>query len=363
MELNQLPQLDIWGKRPKFLARQIFAWLYKKKNFQIEEWSDVSKKNREWLQEHFTLDLPKIVWNQGSIDGTQKFLVAFGDQKTVEMVLIPAKNRMTLCVSSQVGCALACTFCHTGTQGLKRHLKTFEIVGQFVLAQKWLDENQAGTKITNMVYMGQGEPLHNFENIGSATRIFLDPLGIGFGQRRITLSTVGMIDQIKRIQEIPPVNIAISLHSARDEVRSELMPINRQYGIDELFKTLKNLPLKPYRRITYEYLLIEGLNDTEEDIQAICKNIEISRSKINLLPFNEFPGAPYKRPSDEKVQWFQNRLIRKGYTCTVRITKGEDILAACGQLKSHVEQQNLWTELEAQRVLENKDRSQFSFSH
>lgn len=327
----------------KFVASQVFDWVYRKLDLDVNNWSNISKKNRELLLEHFNFDFPTIIWNGLSKDGTRKFLVRMSDQQSVETVAIAAEGRLTLCISSQVGCAIGCTFCHTGTQGLKRHLETFEIVGQFFAVTKFL-KDVVGTedKLTNIVYMGQGEPLHNFENAKRSAKIFLEPMAFGLSQRKVTLSTSGLVPQIKKLEDFPPVNIAISLHSARNDVRTQLMPINKVYDLERLFEAIRTIPLKAHRRITYEYLLIDGLNDTEDDVQALANLLPLGESKVNLIPFNEYPGSEYRKPSVAKVKWFMDQMIKKGYVCTVRATKGDDILAACGQLKSEYEKLNLW---------------------
>lgn len=334
-----------------FGAGQIFDWVYRKGVYDPQEWTNVAKETRAWFGEHYDVRLPRIVWQGLSKDGTRKFLVGFGDQQTVETVAIPARDRLTLCVSSQVGCAIGCTFCHTATQGLKRHLKPSEVVGQYLAVQNWLLENVgADEKLTNIVYMGQGEPLHNFENMKKATEIFMEPKGLGLGQRRITLSTSGLVPAMEKLLTFPPVNIAISLHSARNDVRTELMPINKVYDLERLFKAIKTIPLKAHRRITYEYLLIDGLNDTREDVEALSELLPKGESMVNLIPFNDFPGSKYKRPPTEKVLWFMEEMNRKGFTCTVRTTKGDDILAACGQLKSAYEDGTINTRTRPQQT-------------
>ncbi len=329
-----------------FGATQMFDWVYKKWVHDPEAWTNVSKAAKEFFRENYDFSLLKIVWEGLSKDGTRKFLVKLADGQTVETVAIAARDRLTLCVSSQVGCAVGCTFCHTATQGLKRHLKPSEVVGQFLTVQKWLHDNVSlEEKLTNIVYMGQGEPLHNYENMKKSTEIFMSEKGLGLGQRRITLSTSGLVPAIEKLAvDFPPVNIAISLHSARNDVRTELMPINKVYDLERLFTAIKKIPLKAHRRITYEYLLIDGVNDSLEDVVALGNLLNTKESKINLIPFNEFPGSKYKRPSAEKILWFLDQMIKRGFTCTIRATKGSDILAACGQLKSEYEKINLWNE-------------------
>ena len=321
-----------------YLADQVYNWLYQNFQFSMEEWHNISPADREFMGEQLTLALPKIVWQGKSKDGTKKFLLQMLDGKTVETVVIPGKGRLTLCLSSQVGCAIGCTFCHTGTQGLTRHLRAGEIVGQFLTVQKWLKENEGeDSRLTNMVYMGMGEPLHNFAAVKAATEIFMEPRGIAFGQRRITLSTSGLVPQIEKLEDFPPVNVAISLHAAHDDIRTELMPINKRYDLKRLFQAIKSIPLKAHRRITYEYLLIDGLNNRPEDIAALGQLLPRKESKVNLIPFNEYPESTFKRPSRKNILWFQEELSRHGFTCTVRQTMGDDILAACGQLKTFVQ--------------------------
>ncbi len=316
-----------------FLAKQLFQGAYQQGK--ILDWSNVSKTHLSWLKENLTWNVPKIYLVRESQDGTVKFLMQFEDLETVETVLIFSKNRVTICLSSQVGCAMGCKFCHTATQGLKRHLKTSEIIGQYFVANEWLKKHK-DQKITNIVYMGQGEPLHNVQAVKKATYVFLDPFGYGLSQRKITLSTSGLAHELENFKDFPPINLAISLHSTRDEVRSSLMPVNKVHNLERLFQAIRKIPLKAYRKITYEYLLIEGLNDQKEDIEGLVRLLPLHESKINLIPFNEFPGSPFKRPSPEKVKKFMSALIQKGFCCTIRETKGPDILAACGQLKSSV---------------------------
>ncbi len=325
-----------------FNAQQIFSWLYQKNEPNVESWTNISKNLRSYIQESFSFELPTVIWDGQSKDGTRKFLIKFSDSKTVETVLIPAKNRLTICISSQVGCAIGCTFCHTGTMGLTRHLRPSEVTGQYIVLSEWLKNIEPDSRITNIVYMGQGEPLHNFDNMKEATEIFLDDYGLGLGQRRITLSTSGMVPQIKKLNDFPPVNIAISLHAAHDDIRSELMPINKVYDLNRLLSAIKEIPLKAHRWVTFEYLLIKNLNDRIEDIDALVDLLPPKISKVNLIPFNEYPESNFKKPSHSHILWFHNELNKRGIITTIRTTKGTDILAACGQLKSEYEKLNLW---------------------
>jgi 23S rRNA (adenine2503-C2)-methyltransferase len=332
----------------KFAADQIYQWMYKNQVADLDQWTNVSKKIKEDFLTNLDIELPTIIWNGLSKDGTRKFLVKMFDGQTVEAVAIPARDRLTLCLSSQVGCAIGCTFCHTGTMGLKRHLTPDEIVGQFMAITYWLKANAGeGERLTNIVYMGQGEPLHNYDNVRTSAIIFMEDKGLGLSQRKITLSTSGLVPQIEKMWDFPPVNIAISLHAAHNNIRTELMPINKAYDLERLFTAIKKVPLKAYRRITYEYILIADLNDRPEDIQGLVDLLDKEKSKINLIPYNDFPESKFKRPSNAKVIWFQEELLKRGYVCTTRTTKGQDILAACGQLKSEYDKLNLWDQREA----------------
>ncbi len=328
---------------PKFAAKQVFNWLYQNWEMDPEKWTNISKKLKAHIENEMDMSLPKVVWHGLSKDGTRKFLVGMKDQQTVETVAIAARDRLTLCVSSQVGCAIGCTFCHTGTMGLKRHLGPDEIVGQFIAVSLFLQKEGAeNERLTNIVYMGQGEPLHNFDNVKTATEIFLEPNGLGLSQRKVTLSTSGLVPQIKKLWDFPPVNIAISLHAAHNDIRTELMPINKAFDLERLFGAIKEIPLKAHRRITYEYILIHDFNDRQEDIDGLLSLLDKRESKINIIPFNDYPGSRFKRPSDQKIKWFMESLNRAGCVTTVRATKGDDILAACGQLKSMEDKLNLW---------------------
>lgn len=344
LSLIDLREFLVSQGQAKFAADQVYQWVYKKFESDPVNWTNVSKKVKELISEHFDLQLPKVVWNGLSDDGTRKFLIGMQDSKTVETVAIPAKNnRLTLCISSQVGCAIGCTFCHTGTMGLTRHLGAGEIVGQFMAVTHWLKNKvDQEARLTNIVYMGQGEPLHNFEQVKKATIVFLEEKGLGLGQRKVTLSTSGLVPQIEKLGEFPPVNIAISLHAAHNQIRTELMPINKVYDLNRLLEAIRKIPLKAHRWITFEYLLIQEMNDRKEDIQALEELLDAKVSKINLIPFNEYPESHFKRPSETRIKWFQKELMSKGFITTVRTTMGADILAACGQLKSQEDKLNLW---------------------
>ena len=322
---------------PPYGANQVFRWIYKKERRDVDTWSNVSRRTKALLKNLYSWDVPEIIWHGKSKDGTEKFLLKLNDGKSIESVLIPSPGRLTLCLSSQVGCAIGCRFCYTGTMGLTRNLSAGEIVGQFVALSSWAKNHRyPPEKITNVVYMGQGEPLHNFDEVKKSVEIFMEDQGIGLGQRKITLSTSGLVPKIERLWDFPPVNIAISLHASHNNVRSALMPINNSFDLDKLFRAIQSIPIKAHRWITYEYILIAGFNDRPRDIEGLGKLLDRKKSKINLIPFNEYPQSSFKRPSQKHIRWFQQELLSRGYTCTVRTTKGDDILAACGQLHSSV---------------------------
>ena len=337
LELSELKELLKAKGCSGYVGVQIFQWVYKLMVFDPAGWTNVRQSLRQEISTWLDLSVPQIIKEQISVDQTRKFLLQFSDAETVEAVLIPRNGRLAVCLSSQVGCAFGCRFCHTATQGLKRNLTAAEIVGQYLVVQKHLLQIDPTWIVTNIVFMGQGEPLHNFAAVKKAILILLDNHGIGLGQRRITVSTCGFIEGIKKLNDFPPVNIAISLHAARDEIRNQLMPVNQAQGLAGLGEAIKAIPLKAHRRITYEYLLIKDLNDTPADIAALAAYLNPQQAKINLIPFNEHPASHFARPTPEKIAWFQEELMKRNFVCTIRPSMGSDILAACGQLKSAVQ--------------------------
>lgn len=313
------------------LAPIILQNLYKKN----KRTKTISEKLLSVLEGNFSFSLPEIKQVSKSPDGTIKFLIGFHDQKTVETVLIPFHKRFTVCLSSQVGCAMKCSFCYTGTMGLSRHLKSSEIVGQYVVAANYLREELGQKPVSpNIVFMGQGEPLHNSEEVLRAINIFMEPLGLGVGPRQMTLSTAGFLPGMKKLADFPKINIALSLHSPFNEVRKELIPINQHYPLEDVLGALDELDLMKRQFVTYEYLLIDELNDRQEDADELKRLLGERPAIINIIPFNPFPGSSYKRPSVEKVDAFKEMLVSRKLRTMVRTTKGSDILAACGQLKS-----------------------------
>jgi len=323
---------------PKFRARQLWRWAWRHGLTSFDEMSDLAKPVREQFAAMFSLDRPVVTSRQNSTDGTIKWLLRFADGNEAETVYIPDKDRGTLCISSQVGCTLTCSFCHTGTQKLVRNLSAGEICGQVMLAMDELGDWPAGKpdrRLTNIVLMGMGEPLFNYENVAKAMRIIMSGEGVGLSKRRITLSTSGVVPEIARCGAELGVNLAISLHAVRDELRDELVPINRKYPLAELIEACRTYPgLSNARRITWEYVMLDGVNDSDEDCAALLKLIRGIPSKLNLIPFNPWPGSPYECSSDSRIEAFAAKVLKAGYASPVRTPRGRDILAACGQLKS-----------------------------
>jgi len=323
---------------PKFRAGQLWRWVWRHGLTNFAEMSDLGKPVREQLTELFSADRPAVSRRLQSVDGTIKWLLRFADGNEAEAVYIPDKERGTLCISSQVGCTLTCSFCHTGTQKLVRNLTVDEICGQVLLAMDELGDWPAGKpnrRLTNIVLMGMGEPLFNYENVAEAMRIIMSGEGVALSKRRITLSTSGVVPEIKRCGEELGVNLAISLHAVRDKLRDELVPINRKYPLAALIDACRNYPgLSNARRITWEYVMLDGVNDSDEDCRALLSLIRGIPSKLNLIPFNPWPGSPYICSSDERIEAFAKRVLKAGYASPVRTPRGRDILAACGQLKS-----------------------------
>ena len=315
---------------------RLFNWHYKKRQTKACT-EDIAKVSLEFIENHLSFDLPEIDTVQmSSDDRTVKFLFKLHDGKKVETVLIPSNKKYGICLSSQVGCAMKCSFCHTGLQGLERHLQTHEIVGQFLAAQRWLTEHRPeGDQIATVVFMGQGEPLHNFDSVRRACEIFLSQNGICLAEDKITISTAGYLPGLERWKaEMPGVNIALSLHSTIKEKRDELIPINQRYPIEKVLEVVKQIPKNRKRFVVYEYLLAKGFNDSEEDAEKLANAIKDDRSFVNIIPFNPFPGAKYERPTEEETHVFKSMLDERGVVSLVRFTKGHDILAACGQLNS-----------------------------
>lgn len=334
-------------KQAKMRVGQIWQWIYQWGVRDFSEMTNLAKAYRAQLEETFEIRIPEVVSKQVSTDGTRKYLVRINGGHEVEVVYIPEDDRGTLCISSQVGCTLTCSFCHTGTQKLVRNLTPAEIIGQVMMARDDLEEwptpgapKDETRLLSNIVLMGMGEPLYNFENVRDAMKIAMDPEGISLSRRRITLSTSGVVPEIARTAEEIGCLLAISFHATTNAVRDVLVPINRRWNIDELLQSLANYPkVSNSERITFEYVMLDGVNDSDEDAHRLLEHIKRYNipAKINLIPFNEWPGAPYKRSSNNRIRAFANIIYQAGYASPIRKTRGDDIMAACGQLKSATE--------------------------
>ena len=332
-------------KQAKMRVGQVWQWVYYWGVRDFAAMTNLSKDFRALLAERFEIAVPEVVSRQVSADGTRKYLVRIAGGHEVEVVYIPEEGRGTLCISSQVGCTLTCSFCHTGTQKLVRNLTAGEIVGQVMLARddlnEWPEHGQgaeAGRLVSNIVLMGMGEPLYNFDAVRDAMQIVMDGEGIALGRRRITLSTSGVVPEIARCATEIGCQLAISFHATTDEVRDRLVPINKRWNIKELLDTLREYPrLSNSQRITFEYVMLKGVNDSDADARRLVKLIAGIPAKINLIPFNEWPGSPYQRSDWERIEAFADIIYKAGYASPIRTPRGEDIMAACGQLKSATE--------------------------
>ncbi len=295
-----------------------------------------SPRSQAFVDAELDFDLPQIEKAQSSLDKTVKFLMRLKDGLLVETVLIPFQGKYTVCLSSQVGCAVRCSFCFTGRQGLTRNLATHEIVGQFLQAQRWATANRPNDdKLLNVVFMGQGEPLHNFDAVRKACEIMVNQVGLSLAAHKITISTSGHLPGLRRFKaEMPNVNIAISLHSAFNEKRSQIIPLNDKYPLEDVIEVAESIPQGRKRFVTYEYLLLKGFNDTHTDAQALIELLKGKKALLNLIPFNPYPGAPYQRPTAEDITRFQHWVEESEIPVMVRTTKGDEILAACGQLNT-----------------------------
>mgnify|MGYP003320364451 FL=1 len=329
-------------------VKQLWNWVYFRGKRNFHEMTNLAKSLQNSLDENYQIDIPKIVKKDVSADGTRKYLVRILGLHEVEVVYIPEPGRGTLCISSQVGCTLSCSFCHTGTQRLVRNLTSSEIIGQVMLAKDDLDEWPSDIKtlepksrlLSNIVLMGMGEPLYNFENVRDAMRIAMDPEGISLSRRRITLSTSGVVPEISRTASEIGCLLAVSFHATTDEIRNKLVPINKKWNISTLIKSLKEYPkLSNSERITFEYVMLKGINDSDQDAHRLIKLIKGIPAKINLIPFNEWPGSPYQRSDWLRIKAFSDIIHNAGYASPIRKPRGEDIMAACGQLKSATERE------------------------
>jgi len=321
---------------------QVWQWIYEKGVRDFDLMTNLAKSYRTLLKEQFVLEVPEVVTKQVSEDGTRKYLMRIEGGHEVETVYIPEADRGTLCISSQVGCTLTCSFCHTGTQRLVRNLTASEIVGQILVARDDLGEwpipgapKNETRLLSNIVLMGMGEPLYNFDNVRDAMKIAMDPEGISLSRRRITLSTSGVVPEIAKTAEEIGCLLAVSFHATTDEVRDRLVPINKKWNIKALLEALRAYPkLSNSERITFEYVMLKDVNDSDADAKRMLKLIQGIPAKINLIPFNEWPGAPYQRSEWKRIKAFADIIYKAGYASPIRTPRGEDIMAACGQLKS-----------------------------
>jgi 23S rRNA (adenine2503-C2)-methyltransferase len=333
-------------RQAKMRTGQIWQWIYQKGVRSFDEMTNLAKPYRLELAEKFVIEIPKVVLRQVSDDGTRKYLVRIAGGHEVETVYIPEDGRGTLCISSQVGCTLTCSFCHTGTQRLVRNLTAAEIIGQVMIARddlgEWPEPGRAPKDetrlLSNIVLMGMGEPLYNFEAVRDAMKIAMDGEGISLSRRRITLSTSGVVPEIARTAEEIGCLLAVSFHATTDAVRDNLVPINKKWNIATLLDALRAYPkLSNSERITFEYVMLKDVNDSDEDARRLIKLISGIPAKINLIPFNEWPGAPYQRSDWSRIKSFADIIYKAGYASPIRTPRGEDIMAACGQLKSESE--------------------------
>ena len=326
---------------PKFRAKQIYQWVYVHGATNFEQMTNLSKDLRARLSEKFSLTRPKIVTEQISKDKTHKWLLEFADGQRIETVYIPEADRGSVCISTQVGCAVGCTFCHTGSQKITRNLTAGEIVSQFMVARdvykEWPSTSQENRMISNIVVMGMGEPLHNVDNVIAALKLLTDGDGIAISKRKVTLSTSGIVPNMLRIAKETGVKLAVSLHAPNNEKRSQIMPINKRYPIEEILQACQEYQkIVTSRFITFEYLMLDGINDSLDDARQLIdlmKKFKIG-AKFNLIPFNPWPGCPYQPSSNNRVHAFAKELEKAGFAAPIRIARGQDILAACGQLKS-----------------------------
>lgn len=321
-------------QEPPYRAKQIYHWITTKSALTFDEMTDLPKTLREKLKNNFTLFLPEIINTLSDDEGTIKFGLRLVDNEVIEMVLIPERDHYTLCVSTQVGCAMGCKFCLTAKSGFKRNLEVYEIISQVVIAKRYLKEKGIELPLRNIVFMGMGEPLANYHNLVKALKILADKEGFNFSKKRLTVSTVGLVEKIHQLAKEFPTALAISLHAPYDELRRELMPIAKKYPITSLLECIKTFPRIKKGRHTIEYVLIKGINDSLKEAQALYKLLKGLPVKINLIPFNPHPELPFERPEDRTIEEFQRYLLSKGILTTVRKSKGLKISAACGHLSA-----------------------------
>jgi len=333
---SELEDLAVEFGASRYRGRQLATWIYRKSVYALDAMSDLPKDFRSTLSENRTVTLPDVARVTPSLDGSRKLVFRLEDDSRVSAVIMPDDDRITLCLSTQVGCGYACAFCLTGTMGLERNLTAGEIVGQLLAANALLAED--GQRVTHLVFMGMGEPLANFAALVKAVRIFTDAkLGLGYSPRRITVSTVGLVSGIEKLgREDLKVNLAVSLHASSDDVRSQLMPVNKSWNLSALMEAVRKYPLTHRQRVFFEYVMLDGVNDDVEDARRLARLLRGVKAKVNLIPFNDWEGSTFQRPPLPRILAFQSVLLDADITTTVRWSKGEDIGAACGQLREPV---------------------------
>ena len=333
---SELEDLAVELGASRYRGRQLATWIYRKSVYALDAMSDLPKDFRSALSENRTVTLPDVARVTPSQDGSRKLVFRLEDDSRVSAVIMPDDDRITLCLSTQVGCGYACAFCLTGTMGLERNLTAGEIVGQLLAANALLAKD--GQRVTHLVFMGMGEPLANFAALVKAVRIFTDAkLGLGYSPRRITVSTVGLVSGIEKLgREDLKVNLAVSLHASSDDVRSQLMPVNKSWNLSALMEAVRKYPLTHRQRVFFEYVMLDGVNDDVEDARRLARLLRGVKAKVNLIPFNDWEGSTFQRPPLPRILAFQSALLDADITTTVRWSKGEDIGAACGQLREPV---------------------------
>lgn len=330
-----------WGEKP-FRARQLMRWLYRDGELEFDAMTDLSLDLRSRLSSAAQLTLPPVVETQRSEDGTRKWLVGVGGAQVVETVFIPEPNRGTLCISSQAGCLLDCSFCATAQQGFNRNLTAAEIIGQVMIASRELSQDFHAPPITNVVFMGMGEPLANYRSVVPVVRLLIDDLAYGLSRRRVTISTAGLVPQINKLAQDANVALAVSLHAPTNDLRDELVPINRRYPLEELLDACwRYADAQNSRSITFEYVMLQGVNDHPEQARQLSALMRNRPAKLNLIPFNPFPGTHYRRSSADAINRFRTTLLEAGVRATIRKTRGDDIDAACGQLAGRIKDRSL----------------------
>jgi 23S rRNA (adenine2503-C2)-methyltransferase len=355
LDMNRKDMEDFFTSlgEKSFRASQVIQWIHQHGVNDVEAMTNLSKSMREMLRTENELHFPEVIAEEASVDGTRKWLIRLHDGNCIETVYIPEDDRGTLCISSQAGCALNCSFCHTARQGFNRNLTVAEIIGQLWLARYQLGwDRKAPRTITNVVMMGMGEPLLNFDNVVKAMDLMMDDMAYGLSKRRVTLSTAGMVPAIRKLKTVSDVCLAVSLHAPDDALRNELVPLNRKYPIAELLDACREYVDQDRRRVTFEYAMLAGVNDTAAHARKLARLLEGVPAKINLIPFNTFPGAPYRRSSDGDIQVFRDILIKSGFNTITRKTRGDDIQAACGQLAGEVTDRTRRSIKTAQNLME-----------